>query len=48
MAKTIDVVTSETQLATNSFPLCINPPGGVRRHRPGRGAALSNRVAAEA
>src|SRR4051812_27825969 len=29
MAKTIDVVTSETQLATNSFPLCINPPGGA-------------------
>src|SRR5436190_23883613 len=29
MAKTIDVVTSEMQLATNSFPLCIDPPVGV-------------------
>jgi len=29
MAKTIDVVTSEMQLATNSLPLCIDPPGAL-------------------
>src|SRR4051794_33916991 len=27
MANTMDVVTSETQLARNSLPLCIDPPG---------------------
>src|SRR3954471_14034833 len=36
MANTMDVVTSETQLARNSLPLCIGPPGGALRRRARR------------